>query len=211
MKKALLLIDLQLDFCKNGALAVPDGNAVIPVANRLTVEGKWDNITASIDWHSPTHKSFASNNPGKKVGDIIKLNGLDQFLWPDHCVVGSKGAELHPNLITGKIALMLRKGMNPEIDSYSAFNSNGHREQTGLCGYLKELNIGEVYILGLALDYCCKYTALDAVALGFKTHLILDGVRAVNINPTDGDKAVAEMKEKGVVVVKSDNLLGVKK
>lgn len=206
--KTLVLVDIQNDFCKGGALAVKDGDAVVPVANRLIVEGKFDLIVATQDYHPPTHKSFASNNKDVKVGTLGTLNGLPQVWWPNHCTWGSKGAEFHKNLLSGRLAAIFRKGMDPEVDSYSGFFDNGRKHPTGLAGYLKDVGATELFVLGLATDYCVKFTALDAVSLGFKTNLVLDGCRAVNLNPDDGAKAVAEMKEKGVKIIeKGDSLL----
>jgi len=208
MKNALIVVDVQNDFCKGGALAVSDGDAVVPVVNRLlTTTGKFQTVVATQDYHPATHKSFASKHEGKKPFEVVDLNGLPQVLWPDHCTWGSKGADFHKNLLTGKLGAIFRKGLDPEVDSYSGFFDNGRRNSTGLGGYLKELGITDVYVLGLATDYCVKFTALDAVSLGFKTHLIVDGCRAVNIQPTDGDKAIAEMKEKGVVLVQNGDTL----
>lgn len=195
-------------FVKVGALAVPDGDAVVPVVNRLlATTGKFDLVVATQDYHPPTHKSFASRHEGKKPFEVIDLNGLQQVLWPDHCTWGSKGADFHKNLLTGKLAAIFRKGRDQEVDSYSGFFDNGRRNSTGLGGFLKELGVQDVYVLGLATDYCVKFTALDAVSLGFKTHLIVDGCRAVNIQPTDGEKAIVEMKEKGVVLVENGDAL----
>lgn len=207
MKRALVVVDLQNDFCKGGALAVPEGDDAVPVANRLMVSGKFDVVVATQDFHPATHKSFASRHEGKKVYDVIDLNGLPQVLWPDHCQAGTKGADFHKNVLAGKFAAIFRKGLDPEVDSYSGFFDNGRRNSTGLGGYLKELGVSDVYVLGLATDYCVKFTALDAVSLGFKTHLVLDGCRAVNVNKDDGTKAVVKMKEEGVVIVESGDAL----
>ncbi len=207
MTRALIIVDVQNDFCKGGALAVPDGDAVVPVVNRLLATTKFPLAVATQDYHPAGHKSFASRHEGKPVYDIIDLNGLQQVLWPDHCQWGTSGADFHKNLLTGKLAAIFRKGRDTEVDSYSGFFDNGRRNSTGLSGYLKELGVTDVYVLGLATDYCVKFTALDAVSLGFKTHLIVDGCRAVNIQPTDGDKAVAEMKEKGVILIPNGDAL----
>ncbi|MBI4846024.1 MAG: bifunctional nicotinamidase/pyrazinamidase [Candidatus Omnitrophica bacterium] len=150
------------------------------------------------DWHPKNHGSFASNHPGKKAGDIINLNGVDQILWPDHCVQGTKGAELVKDLCAKRIVKIFQKGIDKDTDSYSGFFDNCRKKATGLENYLKERGVGNVYVVGLATDYCVKFTALDAVNLGFKTTLIREGCRGVNVNLGDEDKAIAEIKKSGV-------------
>ena len=204
MKKALVLVDLQNDFIPGGSLAVRDGDAVIPVAN--AVQKKFNFIVATQDWHPQNHGSFASNHAGKHPGDVINLGGLPQVLWPDHCVQGSRGARFHPVLNRTRIAKVFRKGTDPEIDSYSTFFDNAHRKSTGLGDYLKQEKVTDVYLAGLATDYCVKYSALDAVHLGFKTHVIIDGCRGVELKPGDTKKAVDEMRKAGVEIVSSDDL-----
>lgn len=202
--KALLLIDLQNDFTTpDGALSVKDGHQVVPVANRLITSGNFDIIVLSQDWHPPTHKSFATNNPGTKVGDLGELGGKPQVMWESHCVWNTPGSEFHKNLLTGRANLILRKGMNPEVDSYSAFFDN-NGSSVGLSGYLRERGVTEVYISGLALDYCIMFTTLDCAKLGFDTFLFEDGCRAVNINLGDGEKAIEKMKNAGVKILHSD-------
>lgn len=212
--KVLILVDIQNDFCPGGALAVKDGHKVVPVANILAVESNFDLIVCTQDYHPPTHKSFASNNKDAKPGTLGELNGVPQVWWPNHCEWGTKGSEFHKNLMTGKVAAIFRKGMNEKVDSYSGFFDNKAildgkevRAATGLGGYLKDKGVTDVYVMGLATDYCVKFTALDALALGFNTYLITDGCRAVDLNAGDGDKAMAEMKEAGVKLVESKNLL----
>jgi nicotinamidase/pyrazinamidase len=199
--RALILVDLQNDFCPGGALAVKGGDQVIPVANEL--QKKFDLVVATQDWHPKDHGSFASNHAGKKPGDKIDLFGIEQILWPNHCVQGSKGAELHPRLEKAKIARIIHKGTDATIDSYSTFFDNGHRRSTGLESYLKKKGVNEVYLAGLATDYCVKYSALDAVKLGFKTHVILDACRGIDLKAGDIDRAVAEMKAAGVSIRKA--------
>jgi nicotinamidase/pyrazinamidase len=201
MKKALLLIDLQIDFCPGGALAVAGGDQVIPIANEL--QQQFDLVVATKDWHPANHGSFAANHPWRKPGQVIDLNGLEQVLWTIHCVQESFGAEFHPGLNTEKINTIFYKGTDPEIDSYSGFFDNGHRKATGLGDFLKNKGVTEVYILGLAQDYCVKYTALDAVDLGFTTYVITDGTRPVNLHATDGENALREMQSKGVHLIHS--------
>ncbi|MCI0723446.1 MAG: bifunctional nicotinamidase/pyrazinamidase [Acidobacteria bacterium] len=197
--KALILVDIQNDFLPCGALAVPHGDEVIPVANEY--QTRFDLIVATQDWHPADHQSFAANHAGKQAGDLIDLNGLPQILWPVHCVQGTRGAEFAAALKTEQWAKVFQKGVDPEIDSYSGFFDNGHRKDTGLASYLRDCGVHSVHILGLATDYCVKFTALDAVSLGFRTHLILDGCRGVNLQPNDDQRAVDEMKANGVLVM----------
>jgi nicotinamidase/pyrazinamidase len=205
VKKALVLVDLQNDFIPGGSLAVREGDAVIPVANR--VQKKFDGlILATQDWHPKSHGSFASNHPGKHPGDMIELGGLPQVLWPDHCVQGSRGAQFHPVLDRSRVAKVFRKGTDPEIDSYSTFFDNAHRKSTGLGDYLKSEEITDVYLLGLATDYCVKYSALDAAHLGFKTHVVIDGCRGVELSAGDTQKAIDEMRKAGVEIVTSGDV-----
>lgn len=198
----LLLIDLQIDFCSGGALEVKEGNQVVPIANKLME--KFDLVVATQDWHPANHGSFAANHPWRRPYQVIDLHGLQQVLWPIHCVQNSFGAEFVPQLNTDGIHHIFQKGTDPTIDSYSGFFDNGHRKATGLGDFLKEKEVEAVYIMGLATDFCVKFTALDAIDLGFKTYLILDGCRGVNLNEGDVEKAVEEMKSKGVNIVQSD-------
>ncbi len=202
MKPALLLVDIQIDFCPGGALEVKDGHEVIPVANRLAE--RFDLVAATKDWHPANHGSFAANHPWRRPGQVIELNGLEQILWPIHCVQHTFGAEFAPGLHTEKIDTIFYKGTDPGIDSYSGFFDNGHRRATGLGDFLKEKGVTDVFIVGLALDICVKFTALDAVELGFRTYLVRDGSRPVELEPGDGEKAVQEMQRKGVEVTTSD-------
>ena len=197
----LILVDIQNDFLPGGALAVPDGGAVIPIAN--TLQAVFPLVAATQDWHPANHGSFAANHPGRKAFEQIDLNGLPQTLWPVHCVQGSPGAELVPELNRDRIAKIFPKGTDPGIDSYSGFYDNGHRQATGLGEWLTAADVTDVYVCGLATDYCVKFTALDAVRLGFKTHLIEDASRGVNLQPGDVRNAIEEMKRSGVVVVQS--------
>lgn len=202
--KALLLIDLQNDFCKNGALEVPDGDAIIPIANALIPQ--FDVVVATQDWHPANHKSFAANHPWRKPGQLIDLNGLQQILWPIHCVQNSFGADFHKDLNTENIAHITYKGTDPEIDSYSGFYDNGHRKKTDLDAFLKEKGVKEVYIIGLATDYCVKYTALDAIKCGYATFVIQDGCRGINLQPDDVKNTWLELREKGAEIVTVDFL-----
>jgi nicotinamidase/pyrazinamidase len=202
--RALILVDLQNDFCKGGALEVKGGDDVVPIANRLMP--LFDIVVATQDWHPANHGSFAANHLWRKVGQVIDLNGLQQVLWPLHCVQNSFGAMFHNALNADRIDKIVQKGTNPDVDSYSGFFDNGRRQQTELDTYLKSKAVTEVYVMGLATDYCVKFTALDAVSLGYKTYLIKDGSRGVNLNKGDVQRAIDEMKSKGVKVILSKSI-----
>lgn len=201
---ALILVDLQNDFVPGGALAVRDGDAVIPIANQLQQSGQFDVVVATQDWHPPDHGSFAANHPGRKPGELIQLNGLAQVLWPVHCVQNTRSATLVDGLATAGIDRVFTKGTDPAIDSYSGFFDNGHRRATGLGDFLKIRGVTDVYILGLATDYCVKFTALDARKLGFSAYLIKDGCRGVELKPGDVERAIEEMKAAGVTITDSE-------
>ena len=201
--KALLLVDIQNDFIPGGALPVPEGDAIIPVVNALMPH--FDLVVATQDWHPRNHGSFASNHAGKKVYDVIDLNGLQQILWPDHCVQGSKGADFAPGLNTNPVEAIFRKGTDPSIDSYSAFFDNGRRKSTALGDFLRGRGVDEVYVVGLAGEFCVNFTILDAVELGFKTFLIEDGTRPLEQEAFE--KAKANMREKGVQIMTSSAIL----
>jgi len=203
--KALILVDIQNDFLPGGALAVPDGDAVIPVANKLLPA--FPLVIATQDWHPANHGSFAANHPGKKVFEQIELNGLPQTLWPAHCVQGTPGAELAPGLQQERIARIFPKGTDAGIDSYSGLFDNGHRRSTGLGEWLKVKGVTNVFVCGLATDYCVKFTALDAAQLGFKTYFVEDASRGVNLQPNDVNNAIAEMNRAGIATVQSADLL----
>lgn len=203
--KALILVDLQNDFCPGGALPVPEGDAVIPLANAL--QSRFDLVVATQDWHPPHHASFAASHPGRTPGEVIEVEGLVQVLWPVHCVEGTWGAEFHPALDRTRIAQVFRKGTDPRIDSYSGFFDNGRRHSTGLADYLRQQGATEVFVCGLATDYCVKLTALDAVELGFATRVVLDACRGVDLQPGDVRRAVDEMRSRGVGLVASAPLL----
>ncbi len=202
--RALILIDIQNDFLPGGALAVREGDRVIPVANRI--QAQFDRVIATQDWHPASHESFAANHNDRQVGEVIDLHGLPQVLWPVHCVKGSSGAGLAPALETKHIDALFRKGTDPEIDSYSGFFDNGRRRETGLGEYLKEQGISQVYLMGLATDYCVRYSALDAVSLGFETWLISDGCRGVELQDGDIARALREMEAAGVRMIRSEEI-----
>jgi nicotinamidase/pyrazinamidase len=200
MKKALIIVDVQNDFCEGGALAVPGANEIIPYINLLTKENQYDQIVLTQDWHPANHKSFASNN-GRQVGETIILNEIPQFMWPDHCIQGTKGAEFHPDLDRSKVTHIIQKGKNEVVDSYSAFQDNNHFMKTGLDDFLKFHEIQLLEIVGLATDYCVKFTCQDAVSNGYITCLHFNGTRAVNAKPENGKNAIYDMIEKGVTVL----------
>ena len=197
----LLIVDVQNDFLPGGALAVEKGDEVIPVINAL--QEKFDFVVATQDFHPADHGSFAANHKGKSPGEVIELDGLSQILWPVHCVQGSDGAEFHEDLSPMKWKAIFQKGKNPVVDSYSGFFDNARREDTGLGDFLQREGIMNVYVTGLAQDYCVKFTALDSVSLGFKTYLVTDATRAVNLSAEDGNKALDEMESAGVILIES--------
>lgn len=204
-KNALILIDLQNDFCLNGSLAVRDGEGVMPIANKL--QAYFDCIIATQDWHPDDHLSFAANHDGQKIGDVIQLENISQILWPKHCIQYSNGAEFHPDLETKKVTRIFQKGTEKKIDSYSAFFDNAHLRSTGLEDYLRNQNINEIYLMGLATDYCVKYSALDAKELGFNVYVIEDACRGVELKQGDIERAKREMAERGVHFIQSEQIL----
>ena len=176
---ALLLVDIQNDFCDGGALAVPSGAEVVPIANRLAATARWVVITQ--DWHPPGHRSFASSHPGRQPFDVVEMPYGPQVLWPDHCVEGTEGAELHRDLDARRADLILRKGTNPDVDSYSAFYETDRITKTGLAGALRERGVRRVVLAGLALDYCVAYSAVDARRVGFEAVVVEDACRAIDV------------------------------
>jgi nicotinamidase/pyrazinamidase len=202
--RALVLVDLQYDFMPGGALAVAHGDETVPIATKLMP--RFDIVVATQDWHPKDHKSFAANNPGKQVGELGELGGLPQVMWPVHCVQGTRGADLHDALERPRITAVFRKGIDSAIDSYSGFFDNGHKKATGLGDWLKQKRVDKLYVLGLATDYCVKFTCLDGRQLGFDVWLVEDGCRAVNLQPDDSDKAIAEMRAAGVTVITSGSI-----
>lgn len=204
-KKALIMVDLQNDFCEGGRLAVPGGDEVIPLANQL--QSKFDLVIATQDWHPRDHISFASNHRGHQIGEVLELGGVEQILWSDHCIQQSEGAALHPKLETSKIKKIFHKGVDKTIDSYSAFFDNAHKRSTGLGDYLRDEGVDEIYIIGLATDYCVKYSSLDAIELGFNVYLIEDACRGVELNLGDIHQALAEMQAAGVKIIQANSIL----
>ncbi len=203
--RCLILVDLQYDFMPGGSLAVAEGDQVVKVANRLMPH--FDLVVAPQDWHPADHKSFASQHVGKSIGELIDLDGLEQVLWPDHCVQETPGAAFHKGLDKERIHHVVQKGTSTRIDSYSGFYDNAHRQATVLVELLKERGVSEVAVMGLATDYCVKFTALDAVGLGFTTTLIEDGCRGVDLNPGDVRRAIDEMRNADIQVVTSEHVV----
>ena len=199
----LLVVDVQNDFCPGGALAVPDGDAVVPLANRL---GRtFPHVLLTQDWHPPGHQSFASAHPGRRPFETIQAAYGAQTLWPDHCVQGTEGAAFHPGLDLTQAELIIRKGFRPEIDSYSAFFENDRKTTTGLGGYLRQRGFTRVFLVGLATDYCVHYSAVDAVGEGFQAVVVEDACRAIDL---DGSLAEARenMAKAGVSFITSERL-----
>lgn len=197
---ALILVDIQNDFLPGGALAVPQGDEVVPVANQWMADARFGLVVATQDWHPAGHGSFASSHPGRKVGEVIRLNGLEQVLWPDHCVQWTRGAEFAPGLDRARIQHVVRKGMDPDVDSYSGFFDNGGQNPTGLERLLREAGADRLWIMGLATDYCVLATVLDARKLGFGVSVVLSGTRAVGLRPFDCAVAVDRMLGAGAEV-----------
>lgn len=205
MKKALLVVDIQNDFLPGGALEVKEGNQVIPLINQL-MELPFDLVVASQDWHPPDHGSFAATHQ-KNIGELATLRGIEQILWPIHCVQDTSGAAFNQELHTEKIDHVFQKGTDVEIDSYSAFFDNGRLKETGLGDFLKKLEVTDLYVAGLATDYCVKYSVLDALKLGFRTYVIRDACRPVNLQPGDEEKSLEEMKSAGAYVTTTQQVL----
>ena len=202
--KTLIIVDVQNDFLPGGSLPVPGSEGIVSVINEI--QDKFDLIIATQDWHPPKHMSFASNNGGMKTFDEIMLDDQKQVLWPDHCVQGSKRAEFHPDLKMNKVELIIRKGMDPEIDSYSGFYDNLHKISTGLSGYLKEKGVTEIHFCGLATDICVYYSICDAIKEGFSAVLIEDASQPLDVE-IFADKKV-ELIKLGAHIIKSNEIRG---
>lgn len=203
---ALIIVDVQNDFCPGGALAVEEGDQIVPVVNKIAPLS--DVVVATRDWHPADHVSFASAHEGHDVGDMIEVDGLEQMLWPDHCVRGTPGAAFHPDLDLGPVNLILHKGTRSELDSYSGFLETDKKTATGLEAYLKGLDVSDVTVCGLATDYCVLFTALDAAHADFKTSLVTDATRGIDQPEGNLDRAIEKMKETGIKLVTSAKLLG---
>jgi len=200
---ALLIIDIQKDFLPGGSLEVPKGDEIIPAVNEI--QEFFDLVVATQDWHPQDHGSFASNHPGKKPGDKVKLDGIEQVLWPDHCVQETEGSQFAEDLQMERVVKIIRKGTDPLVDSYSGFYDNKHKRATGLHEFLKEKHVDTVTVTGLAADVCVRYTTLDALELGYKVYLIRNATRAV-----EGDEAlektIRELREKGAGIIDSHGM-----
>lgn len=202
--KCLLLIDLQKDFCKNGALEIKNADDIIEVANFLIKKFKNNLIVATKDWHPSTHKSFAINSD-KNIGETITLKGIQQILWPVHCVQNSLGSEFHNKLL--RIENIIYKGTDENIDSYSAFFDNKRLKKTELENFLNKKNIDTLYIMGLATDYCVKYTVFDALSLGYKVFVVVDGCRGVDLEKNSSTLALKEMEDMGATLIYSEKIV----
>ncbi len=199
----LIVVDLQNDFCPGGALEVPEGDTIVPIVNSLI--DRFQNVIITQDWHPEGHKSFASSHSDKSPYDTKEMPYGTQVLWPDHCVQGSSGAEFHPDLNTLKAQLIIRKGFRTEIDSYSAFFENDHTTSTGLHGFLKDLGMHDLFFCGLALDFCVKWSVLDALKLGYNANLITDATRGIDLDGSV-DASFAEMEEMGAHFITSEEI-----
>jgi nicotinamidase/pyrazinamidase len=204
VRDILLVVDVQNDFCPGGALPVHHGDQVVPVINGIM--DRFYRVAATQDWHPRNHMSFASNNPGKKPYDQITLGGINQVLWPDHCVPGTVGASFHSDLRTDRFDLVIRKGTHPMVDSYSAFLENDKKLKTGLDGYIRSMEPDGVYITGLATDYCVFYSAMDSASLGFKTYVIIDACRGIDIPENNIRLATETMEKNGIMILTTDML-----
>lgn len=203
--KALLIVDVQNDFCPGGALAVKNGDKIIPVIHQI--KDRFDAIILTQDWHPAGHSSFASTHPRRKEYETIQVEYGIQVLWPDHCVQGTEGAEFHPNLDVPEAQLIIRKGFRKDIDSYSAFYENDQKTETGLTGYLKNIGITDLYICGLATDFCVKWSAIDGMMEGFNVYVIEDAVAGIDLN-NSVERAWKEMQEAGAQKISSKELTG---
>jgi len=201
---ALLVVDIQNDFLRGGALAVPGGDRVIPIINRLM--DRFALVLATQDWHPANHGSFAANHPNRRPGEVIDLNGVMQILWPVHCVQASYGAAFSTEIRADRFNQVFLKGIDPEIDSYSGFFDNRRKRSTGLLNYLRDNDVDEIFICGLATDYCVKFSALDSIDSGIRTRVIEDACRGVNLEPGDSATAISQMRKAGALVIESVSL-----
>ncbi|MBB4006119.1 bifunctional nicotinamidase/pyrazinamidase [Allorhizobium taibaishanense] len=208
MTKALLLIDIQNGFCPGGNLPVAEGDQVVAVANALMESGHYDLVVASQDWHPANHGSFASQHPGRKMFELGELSGKPQMMWPDHCIQGTDDAEFHPDLDLARIDHIQKKGLNPEVDSYSAFRDNDQAALTGLSDWLKDKGVTQLDVMGLATDYCVKFSVIDALEMlpGVEVRLVADGSRG--IDPQTVQAALSDMQAHGARLITSASVLG---
>jgi nicotinamidase/pyrazinamidase len=199
--RALLVVDVQNDFCPGGSLAVERGDEVVPVINGLL--GRFALVVATQDWHPASHASFASSHPGRRPLEVVDLDGIPQVLWPDHCVQGTSGADFHPGLERRPFRAIIRKGTDPRVDSYSAFRDNHREHPTGLASLLRELGVTSVVIVGLTTDYCAATSARDAIELGFAAEIWLPATRPVGAPPGHTERTLAELRALGVALLDS--------
>jgi len=200
-KSALVVVDVQNDFCPGGALGVPDGDAVVGPINGLM--GRFRHVVLTQDWHPADHVSFSRNWPGREAHETVEADGIPQVLWPEHCVQGGRGAEFHPALESRRASIVMRKGRNPRLDSYSALFENDRRTPTGLEGWLRCLGVSTLYLSGLATDYCVYFTAADAHRVGFEVVVVLDCVRGVDVPPGNIARRLEGMRKAGAILVTS--------
>jgi nicotinamidase/pyrazinamidase len=203
-RSALLVIDVQNDFCPGGALAVRDGDAVVEPANRLM--RRFERVVATQDWHPAGHVSFASSWPGRSVYDTVEADGISQVLWPDHCVRGSAGARFHPALEVDRASIIIRKGTSPRLDSYSALFENDRRSPTGLEGWLRSMGVERLFLSGLATDFCVYYSAMDALRLGFEVVVVADAVRGVDLPSGSVAQRLEELEKAGARLATSGEI-----
>ena len=204
-RAALVVVDIQNDFCEGGALAVSGGSEIVPVVNALG--SRFERVVLTQDWHPRGHVSFASSWPGRTPGEIVAVGGIDQALWPDHCIQGTAGAAFHPSLESDKAVLVLRKGYRSGLDSYSCFFENDRSTSTGLEGWLRSAGISELFFTGIATDYCVLYSVLDALRLGFSSTLVEDAVRGVGAPVGSIPAAFDAMRHEGATFISSEELL----
>lgn len=206
---ALLIVDMQNDFMPGGALPVKEGDQIIDNVNYIAEVFRENDgiIVLTQDWHPKNHMSFASSHPGKEPGEEFQSEGIGPVLWPDHCVQGSKGAEFHEKLKTDLAYAIIRKGYNPKVDSYSGFIENDKKSETGLSGFLKTLKIRKIFICGLALDYCCYFTALDGIDFGFEVYFLVNLTRGIDLPSGNISKTLQDMTDKGIKFATKDNLI----
>jgi len=202
---ALVVVDVQNDFCPGGSLPIASGDEVVDVINLMAPEFAF--VAATKDWHPAGHVSFATSHPGRKPFDVVSAGGVDQTLWPDHCVAGTAGADFHPRLDTRPVSCVLHKGRNPRMDSYSAFFENDMKTPTGLEFLLRGLGFSRVFLCGLATDVCVYFSAMDAVRLGFDTYVVADACRGVDVPPGSVEKALHSLSAAGALVVSSREIL----
>lgn len=200
--KALIITDVQHDFLPGGALGIKGADAILPIINKLI--SKFEHVLATLDWHPPHHVSFASTHH-KKAGEVIQVGGIEQILWPDHCIQNSWGAAFAEGLHREKIEAVFHKGTDPKVDSYSTFFDNARKRSTGLADYLRKKKLNDLYFVGLTTDYCVIYSILDALELGFQATLIRDACRAINLHPGDEEKAIRKMEQHGARITLSHN------